>query len=84
MFLITFLERALSIIPYQYFSAFFAKNIALSTLITMTEKAKKILDKGGAFDALLTDLPKVFDCMIYDLLIAKLHAVNIDLNARDI
>ena len=50
----------------------------------MTEKAKKILDKGGAFDALLTDLPKVFDCMIYDLLIAKLHAVNIDLNARDI
>ena len=83
MFLITFLEIASSIIPYQYFSAVFAKNIALSTLITMIEKTKKILDKGGVFNALLTYLPKVFDCMIHELLIAKLHTVNIDLNARD-
>ena len=84
MFLIAFLEGALSIIPYQYFNAVFPKNIARSTLITMIEKARKILDKGGAFDALLTDLPKVFDCMIHDLLLAKLHAVNIEMNARDI
>ena len=84
MFLIASLEGALSIIPYQYFSAVFPKNIALNTLITMIEKARKILDKGGAFDALLTDLPKVFDCMIHDLLLAKLHAVNIEMNARDI
>ena len=50
----------------------------------MIEKARKILSKGGIFDALLTDLPKVFDCMIHDLLLAKLHAGNIDMNARDI
>ena len=50
----------------------------------MIEKARKILDKGGALDALLTDLPKVFDCMIHDLLLAKLHAANIEMNARDI
>ena len=84
MFLLTFLEGALSIIPYQYLSAVFAKKIALSTLTTMIEKARKILSKGGIFDALLTDLPKVFDCMIHDLLLAKLHAGNIDMNARDI
>ena len=50
----------------------------------MIEKARKILSKGGIFDALLTDLPKVFDCMIHDLLLAKLHAGNIDMNACDI
>ena len=47
----------------------------------MIEKARKILDKGGTFGALLTDLSKAFDCMTYDLLIAKLHALNFDMNA---
>ena len=34
----------------------------------MIEKARKILDKGGIFGALLTDLPKAIDCMTHDLL----------------
>ena len=50
----------------------------------MTEKARKILDKGGTFGALLTDLSKAFDCMTHDLLIAKLHALNFDMNALNL
>ena len=50
----------------------------------MIEKARKILDKGGTFSALLTDLSKVFDCMTHDILIAKLHALNFDVNALNL
>ena len=46
----------------------------------MIEKARKILDKGGTFGALLAELSKVFDCMTHDLPIAKLHAMNFDMN----
>ena len=48
--------------------------------IAMIEKARKILDKGGTLEALLTDLSKSFDCMTYGLLIAKLHALNFEMN----
>ena len=50
----------------------------------MIEKARKILDEGGIFGALLTDLSKAFDCMTHDLLIAKLHALNFDMNALNL
>ena len=53
-------------------------------LIAMTEKARKILDKGWTFGALLTDLLKVFDCMTHDLLIAKLNELNFDTNALNL
>ena len=45
----------------------------------MTEKWRKYLDAGGAFGALLTDLPKAFDCLPHELLIAKLHAYRVDI-----
>ena len=47
---------------------FLKKYNTLHALIAMTEKARKNLDKGGTFGALLRDLSKAFDCMTYGLL----------------
>ena len=50
----------------------------------MIEKTRKILDKGGTFGALFTNLSKAFGCMTHDLLIAKLYALNLDMNALNL
>ena len=47
-------------------------------LVVMLEKFKKTLDNKSKFGALLTDLSKAFDCLNYELLIAKLDAYGFD------
>ena len=47
----------------------------------MTEKMKEARDSNKVCAAVLTDLSKAFDCLLYDLLIAKLHAFGFNLKS---
>ena len=49
-------------------------HITRHCLINMLEKCKNTLDKGGFVCAMFMDLPKAFDTMNHNLLIAKLGA----------
>ena len=73
-------ENALSIFQCGFRQKYGTQHV----LIAMIEKARKVLDRGGTFGVLLTDLSNAFDCMTHDLLIAKLHALNFDMNALNL
>ena len=45
----------------------------------MIEKWRESLDEAGAYEALLTDLSKSFDCLPYELIIAKLYGYGVDM-----
>ena len=47
----------------------------------MLEKWKNAVDKGKVFGALLTDLSKAFDCLLHELIVAKLNAYRFNLPA---
>ena len=50
----------------------------------MLEFWKDATDKNKAFEALLTALSKAFDCLCYDVLIAKLHAYGLDITSLNL
>ena len=69
-----FFDSLLSKYQYGFRRAYHTQH----SLITLIEKWKKSVDNGGAFDALLTDLSKAFECMPHELLIAKPDAYGFD------
>ena len=48
------------------------------SLISMLEEIRKNLDEKNISGMLLTDLSKAFDCLVHDLMIAKLHAYGFE------
>ena len=47
----------------------------------MLEKWRSAVDNKNTFGVLLTDLPKAFDCLSHELLLAKLHAYGFSIPA---
>ena len=75
---------------YKYFDQIFSKfqsgfRKGFSTqncLLHMVENWKESLDQRGHYGALLTDLLKAFDCIMHDLIIAKLQAYGFDNDSK--
>ena len=53
-------------------------------LLLMFEIWKEATNNNKASGASLTDLSKAFDCLSHDLLIAKLHAYDLDIDSLNI
>ena len=74
---------------FQFFDGIFSEyqygfrngDSAQNCLLAMVEKLKKIVDYGGVFGALLTDLFEDFDCIWHDFIIAKLEAYGFQIEA---
>ena len=52
-----------------------------NALISLLEKWRYDVDQGRMFGTLLTDLLKAFDCLLYDIITAKLNAYGFDMKA---
>ena len=53
-------------------------------LLAMIEKWKEAAGNGNVFGALLTDLSKAFNCLLHDLIIAKLNSYGFHLTALNL
>ena len=72
----------ISVILFPQYQCGFRKGYrAQHCLLAMTEKTKQAQDNNRVCAAVLTDLPKAFNCLLHDLLIAKLHAFGFDLKS---
>ena len=49
-------------------------------LLKLIEEWKKSLDDKNTIGAILLDLSKIFDCILHDLLVAKLHVYGVSMN----
>ena len=64
------IEKVLS----NFIAAYRKTNSSSHVLIRLIENWKKHLDNKKIVGGVLIDLSKAFDCILHDLLIAKLHA----------
>ena len=61
-------------------AAYRVQNNSSNVLIRLIELSKKSLDENFIASTVLIDLPKAFDCIRHDLVIAKLHAYTLSEN----
>ena len=74
---------------YEYADTFLNKlpcgfrkaHLAQHELFRLFQKWQKELDSSGIVGTILTDLPKAYDCLPHDLIIAKLEAHGLDTNS---
>ena len=80
-------ERCMYVQIYQYRNKILSNGngfrqgySAQHCLLVMVEKWRQCLDNGGVSGDLLIDLSKAFNCILHDLLIAKLASFGFDYN----
>ena len=72
-----FFDKTLSIQQCRFQNGFSAQHC----IIRLIEKWKQFLDQSLVFCIFLTDLSEAFDCLSYELLVAKLNGDGLETSA---